>query len=370
MADRKKKDWRLFFEGDDYFAAVRKDMQRATRSIFVEVYIIQEDEIGTDFLTLFVEKARAGIQVRLLVDGVGSYNFTRSEATVAMLKEAGVELLIFRPVTPTFFLRISNHRRNHRKLVVIDGSVLYIGGMNFKRNHSKKVFGNKCWGDSMIRLTGRVAAEGEVAYNRMWKMVKANRLLLKHPHYLKRKLFDGFELIENTPFLGRMRNRFFFSRIIASAKKFVYIQTAYFIPNFFLLLQISRAARRGVDIRILLNRESDVNAAKWASHAFYHFLLKHGVRLYEYLPRFNHAKTLVVDGKIGILGSTNIDYRSFLHNLEIDVVTYREEVCREVVDRFRAVLKHSDEVFIEDWKKRPFHFKLLERFYYLFRYYL
>jgi cardiolipin synthase len=360
--------WKLFFEGDDYFRSLKKEIDHARSTICVEKYIVQEDEIGNEFIELFIRKAREGVSVRLMVDGVGSMNL--SKTAIRKMRDAGVEVLIFRPVTLAFFLKLlSNHKRNHRKLIVIDRSVVYIGGMNLKRNHSERAFGVSRWRDTAMRLEGPIGIEAQKTFDRIWYYVQRNRIFFPRGER-RRNRYDGFELIENAPFLKRMRNRIFFTKMIRAARHYVHIQTAYFIPGFLMLLQIYRAVKRGVDITILLNRTSDVTAAKWAGRAFYHILLKHGVKIFEYRPRFTHAKTLIVDGRFGIVGSTNIDNRSFIHNLEIDIVTIRKDVCQALEDRFMRDIRDSDQILIDEWKKRPVHYRVLERFYYFFRYYL
>ncbi|MDH5657487.1 MAG: phosphatidylserine/phosphatidylglycerophosphate/cardiolipin synthase family protein [Spirochaetia bacterium] len=361
--------WELFFEGDDYFHSLQNDIKKAEKSIFVEKYIIQEDEIGIPFLELLMKKASEGVQVRLIIDGLGSYNITKSPV-LEKLKASGVEVRIFRPVTWTFFFHFKNHRRDHRKLVVIDGKTVYIGGTNIKRTHSRRVMGDKCWRDTTIRISGNIAEQASIMFNRVWNFVNTNHLFMPVRSRRKRSILEGIEIIENISIVKRIRYRILFSRLIRNSKKNVFLQTAYFVPGIFLLRSLNRASRRGVKIKIILSEFSDVRAAKWAGRAVYSSLLKNGVQIFEYIPRFSHAKTMIVDDEYSIVGTTNLDYRSFLHNLEIDVVMHREDVAAELTKRFSADLAFSREIIYEEWKKRPLKDRILEKFFYIFRYYL
>jgi cardiolipin synthase len=170
--------------------------------------------------------------------------------------------------------------------------------------------------------------------------------------------------------LKKIRYRILFARLLRNSKKYVYIQTAYFVPSIFILRSINRASKRGVDVQILLSEYSDVKAARWAGRAVYSSLLRNGVKIFEYLPRFTHAKSMIVDGEYSIVGTTNMDYRSFFHNLEIDVVMHRPDVCKKLLNRYYEDLKMCKEIAPDIWKKRPLKERFYEKFFYIFRYYL
>lgn len=362
-------DWKLFFEGDDYFRALTDDIRNAEKSILIEKYIIQEDEIGIPFLELLMEKARQGVEVRVIMDGVGCYNLTRSPI-MEKLKESGVKIRIFRPVNLTFFLKVKNHRRDHRKLVIIDENIVYIGGTNIKRTHSRKIMGPSCWRDTTIRFFGDTAEPAKIMFERIWQFMRTNHIFMPVRSRRKRSILDGIEIIENISIIKRLRYTILFSRLIKNARNYVFLQTAYFVPGIFLLRSLNRASRRGVDIKILLSEFSDVTAAKWAGRAIYSSLLRNGIQIYEFLPRFSHAKTMIVDDEYSIVGTTNLDYRSFFHNLEIDVFMHRSDICSELVKQYSKDLQDCREIIYSEWKKRPLKERLLEKFFYIFRYYL
>ena len=370
-----KKDtvrWKLFYEGDDYFKSLTSDVKQARFSIFIEKYIIQEDEIGIPFLHLLMQKANQGIKIKLMVDGIGSYNLTKSYLFLE-LEKAGIKIQAFRPVKFFSLFKASNHRRDHRKLVIIDGKTVYIGGTNIKRTHSRKVMGDEAWRDTTIRLEGsQIGNEALRIFHHVWEFSasRRKRFFMPGSRTNRRISHDGFQILENFSLFKRMRNRILFSKMIRNAKESVYIQTAYFVPGIFILHSLNRAAQRGLDIRILISEVSDVPAAQWAGRSMYSSLLKSGAKIFEYEPRFTHAKTMILDESLGIVGTTNLDYRSFLHNLEIDVLIERKDACKNLTEKFKTDLKETRQISYEKWLKRPFKNRILEKFFYIFRYYL
>ena len=369
MSTKPQTGWQLFRDGDPFFESLMTDIYRARSSIYIEVYILLDDEIGGPMIDLLADKQRAGVDVRLIIDGVGSINL--SAASIERIRNLGIPFRIFRPLRIFNFFLLKNHRRDHRKLIVIDREICYLGGMNIKAAHSARIRGDQAWRDAMIRLQGDIALEAHAIFDRMWNFVKHNQ-----PFYLFRSTGERkfkrkeFRILENMPYFQRRRYRRIFVRYLKSARSSIYIQSAYFIPRLFLINKLIKMAAKGIDVRIILNEKSDVPAVTWAGRAIYYTLLLGGVRLYERKGRFSHAKVTVVDSRFAIIGSTNLDYRSFLHNMEIDLVVHREDVCEQIRSEFLKDLELCDEITLDGWLRRPLLHRLLENFFFLFRYWL
>lgn len=355
-------NWALFFEGDDYYAALRKDIARARRFIGIESYIFEDDEIGLEIIEALLLRAAAGVTVRLIVDGAGSYAL--SDERISSMRRGGIEIFVFRPVRFYSVFTPQNYRRSHRKLVVIDEEICYAGGMNISRSHSRRASGRECWRDSMIRVEGPPALEAMASFARMWRKLSRRRVFFQRPERT-----ENVRIIENTP-----RYRLLFRRIyrsaLRSAQRRLWIESAYFIPTISILRRLVHRAQSGVDVRLLVSEVSDVPMAHYASRAVYAFLLKAGVRIFELRGRFLHSKTLIVDDSLAIVGSANLDHRSFLHDLELSLVLRRADINHALALQFQLDLQDSREITAAEWRKRPLLDKLVEKFCYLFRYYL
>lgn len=361
--------WTLIEHGDDYYDSLLREMDFAEKSIYIEVYILEPDTIGQKILDKLVDKARQGLDVRLIVDGVGSLNLLREKGE--FLEKSPFRYRVYRPINILSFLQWrKNHRRNHRKLISIDGKICYLGGMNIKNAHSKKISGDNAWRDMMIRLEGRVAYDADQNFHLMWERMPDGPLHLARAFQRRHIARRDFLIVENIPFTRRIRYRILFLRAIRSAKESIYLQTAYFVPRLFLIRALRKMAEKGVDVRILLNENSDVNLARWAGRASYSALLRKGVRIYERKGRFSHAKVMVVDDRISILGSTNMDYRSFMHNLEVDVISRRIDLSHRLKEIFMNELDRSREIHYHRWRKRGLWHRVLEKTAFLFRYWL
>jgi cardiolipin synthase len=356
-------NWHLFFEGDDYYASLRADIAAAKSFIGIESYIFEDDEIGLEIMEALLRRAAQGLTVRIIADGVGSYAFP--EESLFRMREGGIEFEIFRPVHFYSVFLPSNYRRSHRKLVVIDDRICYAGGMNISRNHSRRAVGHECWRDSMIRIEGPPARDAMASFARMWRKVSRRRLFFSRPG----RGLDSVRIIENTPRYRRIFRRIYRTSLLSARYK-LWIESAYFIPTLAVLRRLHNRARAGVDVRLLVSEKSDVAMARYASRAVYASLLKHGVRIFEIRGRFLHSKTLIVDDSMAIVGSANLDHRSFLHDLELSMVLRRPDINHALSNQFQLDVQDAREIHADEWADRPFAQKVMEKFCYLFRYYL
>jgi cardiolipin synthase len=329
---------RLIVEGDELYAAMLADIAAARATVRMESYIFADDEIGARFVEALIERARAGLKVWLRVDAAGSFGVL-PRATDRRLIEAGVR------VTRCHRWRLSRfwefQRRNHRKLLVVDDTVAYLGGYNIHRENSRAVFGEGRWRDTHARLTGPVVADASRAFD-----VYGRR-------YVRPTLREEAWVVSNRGVRGRMLWHRLLRLRLTTARSRVWLTTPYFVPDLSTQRALCGAARRGVDVRVLVPALSDVRLAQWAARAAYSRLLAAGARIFEYQPRVLHAKTLVVDGAWGYVGTANFDYRSFFINDEINAVFGDVGIVDALATQFENDLRLSSEIHVRPWSRRP-----------------
>lgn len=339
----------LFTDGDTLYDAMLASIAGATEHVLLESYIFAYDEIGRRFVDTLIAKADSGVLVRLHLDAAGSL-FWQSRRLSSHLRHSGVQLRWFHRWDWRHPWRYN--RRNHRKLLVIDGRCAYIGGFNIHRENSRTVYGAQHWRDTHVRVNGPLAGLAMQLFGRFW-------MGHRHPTVLLDNSGTDLLLSNYTRGARRLLNGTFAS-MLSHARHTVFITTPYFVPERRIQRQIADAAARGVDVRLLVPDKSDVPLAKWAAHAAYDGLLASGVRIFEYQPRLLHAKTIVVDGNYATVGTANIDYRSFLLNYELNLFTHDPRLCSELDRQFHDDLEHSVEIRAEHWSHRPWIDKLLE----------
>lgn len=336
-----KEPYELYTEGDDLYAAMTASMAAAKTSIRFEMYIFADDEIGRQFADVMVERAAAGVDVWLIIDSAGSL-FWASNKLERYLRKNKVQVRWFHRWSWRSPYRYN--RRNHRKLLVVDEQEVYLGGFNIHRENSRKLIGDARWRDTQVKLYGVYAEEVARLFDIFWQG-KRRWIASREPRVNS--------LVPNHTYAWRAALRSLYAQVIRGAGKSVYLTTPYFVPDIRLQHDLMAAARRGIDVRILLPRKSDVWITKWAAWAAYTDLLNAGVRIYEYLPRVLHAKIAVVDGTWAILGTANLDYRSFFVNYELNVISRDLMMCEEIQAQFLTDLEESEEIIMKAWSGRP-----------------
>lgn len=346
-----------FSQGIDAFESILTDLERAQHHIHMEYYVFEPDAIGRSIKDILIRKAKEGVEVRFIYDSVGSWNLSRK--FLKEMEEAGVMTREFLPVRFPWFTSRVNYR-NHRKIIVIDGTIGYVGGMNVADRYIEGTPKLGIWRDSHLKLTGGSVRALQLVFCVDWDFVDG-------------KTLDGVERffpetrVENKKLIqiaasgpdsetSYMMETYFAA--IVTAKKFIYITTPYFLPNESILTALRTAALAGVEIRIIIPRKSDSYMVSFASLSYIQSLLKIGVRVYFYRRGFVHAKTMVVDGVISSVGTANMDYRSFDYNLEVNAIIYDEEFANELVSQFNKDIKESEEISLERWRKRKIIDKL------------
>ena len=331
----------VFIEGDDVYDAMLGAIRSARNSISLETYILADDEVGRPILDALAERARRGVRVRVIADAFGSM-LTFPRRTEWRLRRHGVRLRRFHRWQWRDPLRYN--RRDHRKLLVVDGRVAFLGGFNIHRENSYRVYGEQRWRDTHVRLTGPLATDIQVLFDAFWAA--------DWETWIPATVREEGVVMSNQTRYARRRLKFFIDSLFEDAEKSIWVSTPYFVPNRRMQQGLVAAARRGVDVQVLVPGKNDVRLVRWASHAAYARLLEGGVRIFEYAPRVLHAKTAVVDGTWAMVGTSNLDYRSFFLNYEVNLFSRQQGLCDELAADFEADRGRSVEVRAEHWGRR------------------
>jgi len=340
---------RVYTEGDRLYAAMLATIRSARRSIKLESYIFADDEIGRHFISALGERAAQGVTVQVHLDAAGSF-FWGPRAVQKALVQVGVQFRWFHRWSWRAPLRYN--RRNHRKLLVVDGETGFFGGFNIHRENSRRLYGEARWRDTHLEVVGTMARDLETLFDAFWQ-----RRQRRSPITITS---DGSELITNYSRRGRKFLHSLFTARFATARKSIHLTTPYFVPDYRTRRGLMRAAKRGVDVRLLVPRKSNEWLAQWAAYAAYANLLAAGVYIHEYLPRMLHAKSLVVDGDWSSVGTANLDYRSFFLNYELNLASQDPALARTLERQFRQDLTESEQVKPRLWARRSWLLRPLE----------
>lgn len=362
-------DETVYVDGDQFFDALFREIDRAEDYVHLETYIFDRDELGTEVLDRLKAAARRGVSVRLLLDGFGSSEWTSEHAE--LLRDSGVRTKFYHPlpwqIVPRIpmdmglgriFRSISKlNRRNHRKCCVVDGRVAFVGGMNVSARHINRKSGEKAWRDTSVRVTGSQVRLLNRAFENAW--ANTNRIGQAHPNP------DSSVRLNRTRRERRSNYQDLIQRIV-SAQNRVWITNPYFIPEVGLIRALRTASRNGIDVRLLLPGRNDVWGLKSVIRTFYLSLLITQVRIFEYAPTVLHAKTLLID-ETAFVGSSNLNHRSLLHDLEVDVVLSRKETIQKLEHQFLVDLSSAEEIERRRWIGRSIFERILGRILLLFR---
>ncbi len=347
-------------KGERKFEALLEDMENARHHIHMEYFIFDQDNIGKKIKEVLMKKASEGVQVRFLYDNVA--NWAVPQKFYDAMKTTGVEVSSFMNVKlPAFHSKVNY--RNHRKVVVIDGAIGYIGGMNVGDNYKS----DPNWRDTHLRITGRGVHGLQAKFLTDWYFA-TNSYFEPEPYFppLEAKTDNLMQIVTGGP-TGPWYNLLQATNLITmTAKKYIYIQTPYFLPTDSLLQSLQTAALGKIDIRLMVSAKSDSPYVDPAAHSYYEDLLRSGMRIYEIQGKFLHAKTIVSDDMLSVIGSANMDFRSFESNFEINCYMYDEKIALRNKEIFLEDMKECKEILLEEWVKRSRWKKLIESFMQLF----
>jgi Phosphatidylserine/phosphatidylglycerophosphate/cardiolipin synthases and related enzymes len=343
------------------FAAIRA----ATRTINLEFYIYWDGEIGRKFAEALAERARAGVEVKIILDAVGSSQM--SQTLTDFLLRNGIDLEWYHPLR-WYTLSRFNHR-THRKLLVVDGQIGFTGGVGIADNWLGDADSKEHWRDTVARVEGPVVTQMQFAFMDNW--IKSRGELLTGLDYFPELALIGSHLtqvLKSSPAEGSSTVKLLYIISIVSAVKSIYICSAYFLPDSDTLRALEGAVRRGVDVRVIVpGEDNDIPIARQASRWHYDLLLRRGIRIFEYQPTMMHAKTMVVDGVWTTIGSSNFDDRSFRLNDEVNVNVYDDGIAAQMEAMFHEDLARCEEVTLRKWFRRGWLDKLKEKVAEVFR---
>lgn len=351
-------DLTIFTDGPSKFESLKRDLEAAKRSIFLQYYIFLDDRIGTEIAEILCRKAKEGVRVKVIYDHVGS--FSAKTGFFKKMQEAGVDTHPFFKVS---FPQLANriNWRNHRKIVVIDESVGYIGGMNIADRY---VYGSQeggPWRDTHFRVSGDIVESLIYSFVIDWNFLKKDPdmpRIVPAPVSLDNPI--GVQLVTSGPTENWNNLSLLFLKAISSARRAIYIQTPYFLPTDALLSALQSAALAKVDVRIMMPEKTDSVLLHYASFSYITQCLKAGIKVYLYEPGMLHAKSMIIDDGLVTAGSTNFDFRSFENNFECNLLIYDREMNRRMRDIFFADLKKCRKLRLTEWRGRPLGQRFLE----------
>jgi len=350
----------ILINGGEKFKHLLEDIKNAKHHIHLEYYIIKDDIIGSKIIFALCEKAKEGVTVRLSFDDVGSKISRKSKRK---MKESGIEFYPFMPVLFSQFTGKMNYR-NHRKIVVIDGEIGYVGGMNISDNYINYETDERFWRDTHLRIRGEAVKSLQILFLTTWQFVSNNNLKITKNLFpstqIKTKL--GVQIASSGPDSDWANIMEAIFTAITNAEDYVYITTPYFIPNDEIITAIQVASRCDIDVRIIIPKNSDSWTAEYATNSYIEKLLEANVKVYRYNKGFVHAKTMVIDDVFTSVGTANIDYRSFNINFEVNALIYNETISKNLKMQFLKDVKDSELVEYNSWVKRSRLNKIKESF--------
>jgi len=350
-------DVTLIKNGDKKFQLLFEDLKKAEHHVHLEYFIIKDDNIGTDFLDLLCKKAKEGVEIRIIIDDVGS---SISSKMKRKLKDCGVEMHSFMPVLFSKFTGQMNYR-DHRKIIVIDGKIGYIGGVNVSDQYVN-ANNKRYWRDTHIRIIGEAVKQLQILFFTTWDFVVDDNIDISKEYFPEHNCEENIPLQiaasgPDTDWSNIMEAMFV---AITNAEDYIYITTPYLIPNSEIITALQVAARSNIDVKIVVPKSSDSWIAEYATNSYLEPLLEAGVEIYHYTKGFIHAKTMVVDGVFSTVGTANMDYRSFNINFEVNALVYNSKISKQLIELFKGDINDSEKIDIETWKNRSKKTKMIE----------
>lgn len=370
----------IFTDGEKKFADLRKEMERAAEYIHIQYYIIKNDEVFQSLIPILLKKAQEGVEIRILYDGMGGRFMPQK--TWKRLKAAGIQVGEF---FPAFLgrLQFRVNYRNHRKIVVIDGKIGYVGGFNIGKEYISKDPKFGYWRDTHLKIRGGAVFSLQIRFSLDWNYAMKENLFkdakyfgmadkegefrmdarnLFHPGVCREGIKPiGVQIITSGPDSSIRQIRDNYLELFHKAAKSIYIQTPYFVPDDAVLSALRIAAMSGVDVRLMIPCKPDHPFVYWATYSYVGDLLNAGARCYTYEHGFLHAKGVVIDDQVCCYGTANMDIRSFELNFEVNAVIYDEATSKRMSRIFIKDLEHCQEVTKESYDKRNLWIRIREQ---------
>ena len=356
-------DIKVFTDGVEKFEDLKAEIKKAEQYIHMEYYIIQNDSLFGEISQLLMEKAREGVEVRVLFDSMGCRGMHRSDW--ARMERAGIQVAEFFPAL-LGKLQLRVNYRNHRKIAVIDGRIGFVGGFNVGREYlgKNKKFGY--WRDTHICIEGSAVTSLAVRFVLDWNYAARENLFLEDrlfeiPTYVRGGR-DPVQIISSGPDSSSQEIRDNYMRLIHMARKNIYIQTPYFIPDNDIRDALVIAAKSGIDVRIMIPCKPDHPFVYWATYSYIGEMIEAGARCYTYDNGFLHAKCMCVDGLVTCMGTANMDIRSFSLNFEVNAVVYSARTTERLMEAFENDITRSTLVTRKNYEQRDLAVRVKEQF--------
>lgn len=338
----------VYNNGVDSFMSIFKAISSARNFIHLEFYIVEEGELASRLHSLLLAKLREGVEVRFIYDDVGSWSL--SQNYVETLKKAGAEIY---PFLPLIIHRKKANYRNHRKIVVVDGEMAFMGGVNVADRY---VAGSNIglWRDTLIRVEGEAVTSLQIIFLIDWLFV-SGEMLINRDFYMPLPQASGdsmAQVVASGPDSDWDSIHQAYVALVNMAEEYVYISTPYFMPGDVMLNALKSAAMSGVDVRLMLPAKSDTFITYWCSRSFVEELLNAHVKVFFFKPGINHSKVISVDGKLAAVGSANMDLRSLEQNFEVSMIIYDKQVVQVIEQDFIDDLTLCSEISLEKWSSR------------------
>lgn len=348
---------KIIKNGDDKFKLLFDDLKKAEHHIHFEYFIIKDDKIGTELFDILCDKAGEGVKVRIVIDDVGS---SISSKMKRRIKECGIEMHSFMPVLFSRFTGQMNYR-DHRKIVVIDGKVGYVGGVNISDNYVN-AHNKRYWRDTHLRVVGEAVKPLQILFFTSYDFASEEELEISKDYFPEHNCKENVPLQiaasgPDTDWSNIMEAVFV---AITNAEEYIYITTPYFIANDEIITALQVASRSNLKVKMIVPKKSDSWIAEYATNSYLESLLEAGVEVYHYTKGFVHAKTMVIDGVFSSIGTANMDYRSFNINFEVNALIYSKGVSNELKDIFLEDIKDCEKLELESWQNRSKRTKIIE----------
>lgn len=370
----------IFTDGEKKFADLRQEMRNAKRFIHIQYYIIKNDELFDSMIPILLEKIKEGVEIRILYDGMGGRFMP--DKKWKMLKDAGIRVGVF---FPAFLgrLQLRVNYRNHRKIVVIDGTIGYVGGFNIGKEYIGKELKFGYWRDTHLKLRGDSAISLQIRFALDWNYATRENLFTNAMYFglmdtdgqdekqPEKELLDemetggwepiGVQIVNSGPDTGRRQIRNNYLQLFHKARERIYIQTPYFVPDDAVLTALKIAAQSGIDVRLMIPCMPDHPFVYWATYSYAGELVAAGAKCYVYENGFLHAKGVTVDGRVSCYGTANMDIRSFELNFEVNAVIYDEETTLRLEKIFEEDLSKCREITEEVYASRELWIRIKEQ---------
>ncbi len=348
----------LLINGEEKFPVLFKKIEQAKRSIYIEYYIFKDDEIGSKLIDLLCIKSNDGVDVKIIYDDVGS---SIRKKNINFLKTNGVEIY---PYMPVLFSRLAHkaNYRNHRKIVIIDNEIGFLGGINISDKYKNPNKTKLYWRDTHVLLKGQAVIDLLYIFISDWYFVsgikmKIENIVQKNATNIKPQIATSILGSDYGTNNQSIMEAFF--GMITNAREEILITTPYFLPNESILNALKITAKSGVTIKIIIPKKPDIKTAYYASQTYLKSLLQSGIEIYYYTKGMMHAKTMIIDKYISTVGSTNMDHRSFNLNAEVNAFIINKDFALKLKDQFNKDLKNTYKLQVQELNNRKWYIKLI-----------